>query len=261
MFAVLGWLRPRCPIDSGAKRWVEDRIGWLLGQFGRERLLNAEMLVPARTFFPDHYDNSEAAARALFDRTCAFMGVKPADVELVFYQPTHRPGFARSLLRKSLPWVGQWVPREGNNLVRVDVKLLPLPELLLAVYAHELSHQLLLGSKRICAEDRDHELVTDLATVLFGLGVFNANNSFMDHDRVNRRGDEIERIGYLTPTIWAYALALCAWLRAEQRPAWGDWIRLGLRRDFRRSLAYLHRSSDANVVDGGQLDEQRASSF
>ncbi len=52
--------------------------------------------------------------------------------------------------------------------------------------------------------------MTDLATVLFGLGVFNANNSFMDHERVNRRGDEIERIGYLTPTIWAYALAL--WL-------------------------------------------------
>jgi tetratricopeptide (TPR) repeat protein len=251
---MFDWLR-RCPIDSGAKRWTEDRVGWLLGQFGRDRLQNAEMVVPARKFFPDRYDNSEDAAGALFDRTCSFMGIDRAAVELVFYQPTHRPGLARSLRRSQLSWVGQHELRDERSIVRLDVTLLPLPELVLAVFAHELCHQHLLGSKRIRAEDRDHELVTDLATVFFGMGVFNANHSFRDRYRIDRRGGELLSVGYLTPVIWAYALALCAWLRGEESPAWGDWIRVGLRKTFCRSLAYLVRTGDATVVDGGELDE------
>jgi Flp pilus assembly protein TadD len=214
------------------------------------------MVVPARTFFPDHYDASENAACALFDRTCAFMGIDRTAVELVFYQPTHRPGLARSLRRSQLSWAGQFESRESNNIVRVAITLLPLPELLLAVYAHELCHQHLLGSKRIRAEDQDHELVTDLATVFFGMGVFNANNSLRDRYRLDRRGEEAGILGYLTPPIWAYALALCAWLRDEAQPDWGKWIRPALRKSFRQSLDYLLRTGDVNVVDGGQLDEE-----
>src|SRR5262249_46679267 len=113
---MFGWLRSRCPIDSGAKRWTEDRMGWRLGKYGGDRLLEADMVVPARTFFPDHYDNSEAAARALFDRTCTFMGIDRAAVELIFHQPTHRPGFARSLRRSDMSWAGQFESRESSNI-------------------------------------------------------------------------------------------------------------------------------------------------
>jgi Flp pilus assembly protein TadD len=251
---VFGWLRPTCPIDLGAKRWTEDRVGWLLGQFGRERLQHSNVIVPTKVFFPDDYDQSEAAARALFNRTCGFMGTDPASIELVFYQPTHRPGLTRSMVRSRLEWAGQFETGEERNVVRVDVTLLPQPESLLAVFAHELAHQLLLGSKRICRDDPDHEFVTDLTTVFFGMGVFNANDSLVNHYRLNRRGDEIGALGYLTPEIWGYSLALCAWLRNEDEPAWAGWLRPEMRKNFRRSLAYLVRTGDAPVVDGGELD-------
>jgi regulator of sirC expression with transglutaminase-like and TPR domain len=229
-------------------------MGWLLGQFGRERLQQSNIIVPTRQLFPEHYDGSEVAARALFNRTCVFMGTDPASVELVFHQPTHRPGLARSVARSRLDWAGQFQFGEGKNLVRVDVRLLPLPESLLTVFAHELAHHLLLGSGRICKRDPDHELVTDLSTAFFGMGVFNANDSLVNRFRLDRRGDEIGTLGYLTPTIWGYALALCAWLRNEEKPAWADWLRPAIRRVFRRSLGYLVRTGDAQVVDGGQLD-------
>ena len=229
-------------------------MGWLLGQFGRERLQQSNIVVPTRQFFPEHYDGSEVAARALFNRTCVFMGTDPASVELVFHQPTHRPGLARSMVRSRLDWAGQFQFGEGKNLVRVDVTILPQPESLLAIFAHELAHQLLLGAGRICEHDPDHELVTDLATAFFGMGIFNANDSLVNHYRLNRRGDEIGALGYLTPTIWGYALALCAWLRNEEKPAWTDWLRPAIRRIFCQSLAYLVRTGDAQVVDGGQLD-------
>jgi tetratricopeptide (TPR) repeat protein len=232
-------------------------VGWLLGQFGRERLRQSNFVVPARHFFPDHYDNSETAARVLFHQTCRFMGVDPAGVELVFYQPTHRPGFARRMFRSPLPWAGQFEVREGSNIVHVDVTLLPLPESLLAVFAHELAHQLLMGSKRICQFYPDHEFVTDLTTVFFGMGIFNANGSLENQYRLDRRGDERGRLGYLTPKNWGYVLALCAWLREEKKPTWSNWLRPGIRRIFRQSLAYLVKTGDAQVVDGGQLSVDR----
>jgi tetratricopeptide (TPR) repeat protein len=229
-------------------------MGWLLGQFGLERLQKSNIVVPTRQFFPDHYDSSEDAARSLFNRTCVLMGADTASVELVFYQPTHRPGLARRMVRSSLDWAGQFQLGEGRNLVRVDVTLLPQPESLIAVFAHELAHQLLLGSNRICEYDPDHELVTDLATVLFGLGVFNANDSLVNHYRLNRRGDEIGPLGYLTPAIWGYALALCAWLRSEQQPAWAVWLRPTIKSVFRGSAAYLARTGGPRIVNGGELD-------
>ena len=251
---MFGWLKPGCPIDSGVKRWTEDRMGWLLGQFGRERLLQSRIVVPDRQFFPEHYDGTEEAARGLFNRTCDFMGIKPSRVELIFHQPTHRPGLARNIERSRLDWAGQFQLGLGRNIVRVDVRLLPLPESLLATFAHELAHHMLMGSGRINADDPDHELVTDLTTTFFGMGVFNANDSLINHFRIDRRGNEITSLGYLHPSSWGYALALCAWLRNEEKPAWADWLRPAIRKTFRRSLAYLARTGDVQIVEGGQLE-------
>lgn len=252
---MINWLRPRCPVDQGAKRWTEDRLGWLLAQFGTQRLRDSNVIIPTRDFFPDLYDNSESAARALFARVCGFMGIAPSEVELEFYQPTHRPGFARSLVRSSLSWAGQFERRHRQNLVRVDVTLLPLPESLIAVFSHELAHQLLLGEGRICELDRDRELVTDLSTVFFGLGVFNANECLRNRFRLNRRGDEVGRMGYLTPPTWSYALAVWCWLRRDDGSKWAKWLRPPLRRVFRRSLSYLARTAEVRVIEGIGLNE------
>lgn len=230
-------------------------MGWLLGQFGKDRFNASNFVVASKEFFPDKYDQSELAARALFRRTCEWMHIDPADVKLEFYQPTHRPGLARSLVRPSLDWAGLFQLSAERNVVRVDVTLLTLPESLLAVYAHELAHQLLLGSKRICPDDRDHELVTDLTVGFFGMGVLNANEALTNSYRLDRRGEERGRLGYLTPTIWGYALALCAWLREEEKPAWANWLRPRVRRVFRRCLSHLRRTQDAEVVEGGQFAE------
>ena len=31
---MLGWLRPRCPLDTGEKMWIEFRMRWLAGKLG-----------------------------------------------------------------------------------------------------------------------------------------------------------------------------------------------------------------------------------
>ena len=66
----------------------------------------------------------------------------------------------------------------GNYEIFVERKNLSDPENLVATLAHEFAHIKLLGEKRLAFND---EFSTDLTTVVFGLGVFNANASFKEH--------------------------------------------------------------------------------
>jgi hypothetical protein len=52
------------------------------------------------------------------------------------------------------------------------------PVALVSTLAHELGHVLLLADGRISAQQQDHEPLTDLLTIFFGLGIFSANAAF-----------------------------------------------------------------------------------
>ena len=54
-------------------------------------------------------------------------------------------------------------------------KWLDEPENMVAVLAHEIAHIKLPGESRM--EEND-ERITDLTTIFFGLGIFNANAAF-----------------------------------------------------------------------------------
>ncbi|HEY7311271.1 MAG TPA: hypothetical protein VH643_18055, partial [Gemmataceae bacterium] len=78
---MFGWFRPSCPCDPSAKRWVEDRLGWLTKQFGLHILLERPILLPTSEYFPDAWDGSTKAARRMFRRVCGYMNVDPESVE------------------------------------------------------------------------------------------------------------------------------------------------------------------------------------
>jgi hypothetical protein len=121
------------------------------------------------------------------------------------------------------------------------------PLALIATMAHELCHVLLLGAHRIDPEAEDLEQVTDLATVFFGLGVFTANATIREmHWREGRwSGWSIRGQGYLTQPLYGYALALFAWVRGEDNPAWAHHLRPDVRSPFRKGLRYLQETGDS----------------
>lgn len=253
---MLGWLRNKCPIDAGTKQWVEDRFGWLLARFGRERFERTQTITPEQQVFPDGYDNSEEAARKLFDKTCQFMGVDRSTIELIFHQPEHRPGLSRALIRRRPDWAGLYHRDEDErSVVVIDALLLPLPETLLATFAHELAHELLKGTQ--VADEHDHELVTDLTCAFFGMGIFNANDSYESQFRIDLQGNEIGQLGYLTPHMWSYSLALRTWLLVEADVGWSNWLRPHIRKMFRRFHKYLLRTADAKICDGQLNSSER----
>lgn len=105
---------------------------------------------------------------------------------------------------------------------------------MVATLAHELSHIKLLGEERLLEND---EQVTDLNTIIFGLGIFNANAAFASYQDFRSQG--WRKLGYLTQMDWGYALALFAQLRGENDPDWTKHLCKNVKSDFAKSYRYL----------------------
>src|SRR5687767_5570721 len=108
---------------------------------------------------------------------------------------------------------------DGKYDVFIEKALLFDPEGMVATLAHEFAHIKLLGENRI---ETNHEDLTDLTPVVFGLGIFNANASFKFKQSFS--GWSHNSAGYLKQQEWGYALALYAYYREKQNPEWSKYL-------------------------------------
>ena len=240
---MFNWFRPKCPVEPDVKAWVERRMSWLIGTFGQERLLQGSVILPSEEYFPDLYDGTEEDARALLARVCRYMDIDPQRVELALYSEQQQVGFNIDVVRPDGGTAGLYSNQDGKTTLWLEVSRMADPVSVVATFAHELCHAHLLGGGRISSEEEDHEPLTDLATVYFGMGIFTANACLRDkaYHVGNWEHWSISRQGYLTSPVLAYAMALCAWLRRETSPAWARYLRLDARSPFKKALAYLTR--------------------
>lgn len=236
---MLNWLRskPVCPIDSAVREWIDVRWEWLEQEFGTQRLRQTPVILPTAEFFPDPFDGTEEHARRELDRLCRYMGLDPATIDMSLYadrNPVHtergREGTA-----------GLYHP-EGNRFrIWIEVGNLDHPMAMLATMAHELGHVHLLGHGRITNDIEDHEPLTDLLTVFFGIGVLTANAVIQESNWNYGQYSSwsISRGGYLGMNEFAYALARFAQSRGENGSAWMKELRLDVRAPFKQSMRYL----------------------
>jgi hypothetical protein len=75
-------LRPKLPVTEEERLWVDEGFRRLGRMLGSSRLQNATVVLPTDEFFPDPWDGTESALKALFGRVCGYMGVNPSRVEL-----------------------------------------------------------------------------------------------------------------------------------------------------------------------------------
>ena len=128
---------------------------------------------------------------------------------------------------------------KGKYDVFIEEANLHNPENLVAVLAHEFSHIKLLGEKRI---EENHEDLTDLCTVVFGFGIFNANASFKEVKTMNMWGHNT--LGYLKQQEWGYGLALYAHFRQEENPEWLKYLSPNIKSDFKKSQEFIFSNID-----------------
>jgi hypothetical protein len=167
------------------------------------------------------------------------MDVDPDRVELEHYRDDAEPELAAHVPLNS-SWqgaAGHHRMRDGRSIIGVKDEQAATPMALVATIGHELGHVHLLADGRISARRRDHEPLTDLLTVFFGLGVFAANSAF-EFSR-NASGYRTSRLGYLTEPMFGYALARYAWLRGETDPPWARHLDTNPRAFLKQGLRHL----------------------
>lgn len=243
--------KPSCPCDPEAKKWVESRLQWLSRQFGLHILLERPILLPTPEFFPDPWESeSEESARLLFNRVCDYMGVDEEDVELEIFDD--RESYQRSMIDPTAGFAaGTWSPGEEawhKGLVRLERSSLHRPGDLIAILAHELSHQRLLGENRIDDDAFDNELLTDLTAIYHGFGVFLANHQTKRSlgEIETWPGTSLRKPEYISEPIAGYALAHMAWFRDEAKPEWARHLRWVGRGAFKQGLRYLTETGDSS---------------
>ena len=82
------WFKPYCPCDPAAKVWIEKRLHWVTRRFPSNIFSDGPLVLPTTDFFPEQYEPSKEAAKALLLRICRFIDVPQNRVILKF---SHEP--------------------------------------------------------------------------------------------------------------------------------------------------------------------------
>lgn len=247
------WFKPKCPIESDHKEWLEDSMLWLHRNFRSTTFCRLETIIPTDEFFPQKYRGTKKCAVDLLHVVSGMMDIPIDSVRLEIYSERDKS------LAEDLPYysykgkgsAGHFHPqkRAGQYVVGVEEGQLKNPFSLVATLSHELGHVLLLGSGLLDATEEDHEFMTDLLTVYYGLGIFTANSAFQfrQWQSAGRTGWSASRVGYLSESMYGYALALYARMRGESDPTWTEFLAKNVKASFNRSQKYITKTGDCQV--------------
>ncbi len=248
-------LTPKLPITEEKRQWVNEGFHRLQKLLSRSRMLEAKVVEPTAEDFPDPYDKTSEAVENLFSRVCDYMQVERSGIKLeIFPDETEE-------LRTMLP---SWSSRGGSHaaglylhaleqqdkddidarmVVAIRSTMLKDPMSLVATFAHELGHVILLGGRLISSETSDHEPLTDLLTVFLGLGIFTANSAarFKQFQDERKIGWSMNRLGYLPEPVFGYALAKFAMERGD-KATWAKHLTPNVKSDFRNSRGWLEKN-------------------
>ncbi|GAA2062582.1 hypothetical protein GCM10009839_87220 [Catenulispora yoronensis] len=226
----------RSPVEDRERLWIDKMLAWCLDEYGSEAL-EAEVVTPTPRFFPGRYQGTQEDAAGLVDLVRAHLRIDPAEIAVGFYDgrpPPRMPGAAGSA-HSSV--AGHYSVRSGLGVIAVALEDAPDPRRVVAVAAHELCHHKLLYRGTVAPDEQDHEPLTDLATVFFGLGVFTANAAFTFSQ--SSRGWRRQQLGYINQPMFGYALARVAQMRGEDDPEWARHLETNPRGYFKQAARYL----------------------
>ena len=240
-------LSPKLPLPEEQRKWVDRGFERLTKLLGRQRMLDAKLILPDDEYFPDPYDGSKSGVVAMAERVATYMGV-PRETFVVEIFAEGEDAWREALpvgRPESHDAAGLYLHKleEERRVIGVHAKGLKDPLALAATLAHELAHAILLGGKLLDPNAVDMEPMTDLCTVFLGMGFFTASSAFQFKQWTSNRtqGWSWERKGYLSEELWAYALARFAFERGERKPDWAKQLPTNIRGYFTRSAAWLEK--------------------
>lgn len=196
--------------------WLYESYSWLERHLPRRNFpLRRALILPTLEFFPDKYSKDQASAKKVFDRVrthmaighwnCMLMADGEQESDLNF--ALSNSGVAGE--RTFVDTAGTF--RERSRIITYSPGLLQEPLILTATIAHELCHLLLSEVPEFaCIKESDREPLTDLTSVVEGLGLFSCNAAFQFRQWTDpfSHGWSVQRLGYLTEEEFAFGIGI-----------------------------------------------------
>ncbi|WP_188283483.1 hypothetical protein [Streptomyces sp. CBMA29] len=245
------WLRAdapgACPVPEKQRAWTERWLRWCAEEFG-PATPRREIALPG--FVPADFTGTRERVEPLVRRIGAVMGADVSGIRVLLVDsPEQAPGGRHT--------VGEYRKVLGRAVIELDRGVAARPDAFAGLVAHELAHARLVGERRTVALGISHaeeERLTDLVTVHLGMGVLTANaaddyvkaagysvlpvGDLTDRMLTGRRDEPWQRMGYLSPGEYGYALACWSTMRGETDPPWTRHLRASVRDTLVRGLAY-----------------------
>jgi hypothetical protein len=263
MFGFFINKEPQCPVSLAERLYLENSFLWLATQFGHEEIRNKMMFFPTVDHFSLKFNGSKESVYKAASIIASRMDIDINEIQLeTFKESIHevqnelgnRIFTQLDTTDSEESMAGCYFDKNeaGKYEIFIEESHLKNAENLVAILAHEFSHIKILGEKRL---DFNDEALTDLTTIIFGFGIFNANASFQTIKTFDMWGHS--SLGYLKQQEWGYALALYAFFRQDDRPSWLKHLNKNIRSDFEKSMRYMLANTDKifwQDNDGNMLD-------
>jgi hypothetical protein len=236
-----------CPVDAADKELIFSLFQWLIDSFGLDAIQSNQVVLPTTAFFNRDFTATERDAYYVFEKICRYMGVDGEAIEIKFYENNFEP-LGNGQVDDSSSRYTQY--EDGGIEISLERGQLADPALLIASLAYELANYKLLGEGKLTEVD---ELLTELAVIVLGFGVFTANSSVVKlHSSADLLGSQWNikgGAGSLHHSLHGFALALYAHYRGEAKPAWAEYLESDVYKFFKKSKKYIEKNPDEFRLD------------
>jgi hypothetical protein len=264
----MGLFGPKRPLSAEEWEWQLAGFRWLLEEFeGLEKHRAGQLATPDGACFPDSRLTGDARAAELLHQIMGVADIADWPVRLVMddgepelravsqmHAITPETGWAMGTFQIVEDGAGGWLAEivASRQQLRDEAALV-------ATLAHEVAHYLLSSSERPVPGGEDcHELLTDLAAVFLGFGIFLGNNARTSRHTQGELGTQYGgwfvagSQGYLSERALMTALAISETLAGRDPMAAAPWLKPHLASDLRDAARYIARrdiEADVMAVD------------
>ena len=238
--------KKKLPITEEDKIWIDEDLNWLRTELGEKHFLEIRTIKPIKECYNRTFDGTEKDAEFVLERTMELMCIKDVEIKLNYFSDDVVEMEDGTILTTPADINGSWESSGGiyenngeNIIISIETSILKNPISLIATISHELSHQILLGEKRI--EEND-EYLTELTALSYGFGIFIGNSRFNFSQFSTNTGYSWKSsdLGYLPEQIIAYSMA---WLSIErnENTEYSSFLKPSMKKYFKQSLEYLEK--------------------
>lgn len=237
-------------LDAESEDWLITGWTWLLENLADlETFRGFPFVLPTADYFPSTKKTGHEKAQYIFEFVTKLSGTADWPIDLVPQTDDFDPVLAPLVIVKNVQSdpLGTFSVQSGQRLkISYDIRLLDRPIDLIATFIHEISHAVLLGiEEEVPGGPEFEEIMTDLATVFLGFGIFGANSAFtfQQHSDVGSgtQGWSYSHSGYLNEAEWAFSLAVFLYLRGDDPKNAGNWLKPTPKSLLKKSMRYLNQ--------------------